>query len=81
MFDESASESHTWRAPLGTEVLERGGDPTFGFDHTAPGGITVEVSTPGGTAIRRSSGVIAFWRGLAKKVRSHEPPGPRKRIP
>jgi catechol 2,3-dioxygenase-like lactoylglutathione lyase family enzyme len=27
-------------------ILERGGDPTFGFYHAAPGGITVEVSTP-----------------------------------
>ncbi len=27
-------------------ILDRGGDPTFGFYHQAPGGITVEVSTP-----------------------------------
>jgi catechol 2,3-dioxygenase-like lactoylglutathione lyase family enzyme len=34
------------------QVLERGGDPTFGFYQKAPGGITVEVSTPAVTAIR-----------------------------
>ena len=27
-------------------ILNRGGDPTFGFYYSAPGGITVEVSTP-----------------------------------
>jgi catechol-2,3-dioxygenase len=27
-------------------ILKRGGEPTFGFYHSAPGGITVEVSTP-----------------------------------
>jgi catechol 2,3-dioxygenase-like lactoylglutathione lyase family enzyme len=26
--------------------IQRGGDPTFGFYHSAPGGILVEVSTP-----------------------------------
>ncbi|WP_353064050.1 VOC family protein [Tunturibacter psychrotolerans] len=26
--------------------IQRGGDPTFGFYHPAPGGILVEVSTP-----------------------------------
>lgn len=28
------------------ERIQRGGDPTFGFYHPAPGGILVEVSTP-----------------------------------
>jgi catechol 2,3-dioxygenase-like lactoylglutathione lyase family enzyme len=28
------------------EILKRGGDPTFGFYHPAPGGIIVEVSAP-----------------------------------
>ncbi len=26
--------------------IQRGGDPTFGFYHPAPGGVLVEVSTP-----------------------------------
>jgi len=32
--------------PPTPELLNRGGDPTFGFYHSAPGGIAVEVSTP-----------------------------------
>jgi len=32
--------------PPAPKLLERGGDPTFGFYHPAPGGIIVEVSTP-----------------------------------
>jgi catechol 2,3-dioxygenase-like lactoylglutathione lyase family enzyme len=28
------------------ERIQRGGDPTFGFYHPAPGGVLVEVSTP-----------------------------------
>ena len=28
------------------EIIQRGGDPTFGFYHSAPGGILVEVSAP-----------------------------------
>jgi catechol 2,3-dioxygenase-like lactoylglutathione lyase family enzyme len=32
--------------PPAPKVLKRGGDPTFGFYCTAPGGIVVEVSTP-----------------------------------
>jgi catechol 2,3-dioxygenase-like lactoylglutathione lyase family enzyme len=32
--------------PDAPAILQRGGDPTFGFYHPAPGGIVVEVSTP-----------------------------------
>jgi len=32
--------------PNAPALLQRGGDPTFGFYHPAPGGIVVEVSTP-----------------------------------
>jgi catechol 2,3-dioxygenase-like lactoylglutathione lyase family enzyme len=32
--------------PPAAEILQRGGDPTFGFYYRAPGGIVVEVSTP-----------------------------------
>jgi catechol 2,3-dioxygenase-like lactoylglutathione lyase family enzyme len=28
------------------ERIQRGGDPTFGFYHAAPGGVLVEISTP-----------------------------------
>ena len=28
------------------ERIQRGGPPTFGFYHSAPGGILVKVSTP-----------------------------------
>jgi catechol-2,3-dioxygenase len=31
------------------ERIQRGGDPTFGFYHSAPGGVLVEVSTPAAT--------------------------------
>jgi catechol 2,3-dioxygenase-like lactoylglutathione lyase family enzyme len=32
--------------PPAPAILQRGGEPTFGFYYPAPGGIVVEVSTP-----------------------------------